>query len=270
MQTFGKKENILIIIAALAIVALTGVLNHIYGLRPWTEFLISIAGYVGIGIGAFSGLYAAHKIGTRNFVGKGLCLLGISMSLNVIGYLLWDYYEVILGMEVPYPSLADVSYSLAIPFAIAGVAMLLRIYQPQIKGRFLLEAIIMSGVLAFIVISIVGWPNLSESTYTAGFFDIIYTLTDVVWLALAYIILRIAGGRIFKGLFVYTIAIIVLAVGDILFALRIAAETYYYGDISDLTLLLGWILATAGIYLTAQTFSSSSTATPTASVAPHA
>lgn len=266
MNLFGKKENTLMIISTVLLFILFSVANYLYAFRPWAEFLIGVAGYIAIGLGAFIGLYAAWKINIKNFVGRGLGLLGISMALNLIGYLLWDYHEVILGVDVPYPSAADVSYSLAVPFAIAAVATLLRIYQPQLRARFLLEATAVTAILATIVVGIIGWPDLSESTFATGAFDIFYTLTDVVWLTLAYLTLRIAGGRIFKGLFVYTVAIIVLAIGDILFALRIAAETYYYGDVSDLALLLGWILATAGIYLTARTFST----TNTQSIHPHA
>jgi len=259
MPTFRKKDTIGITIAVIIFLVAVHVLNSFYADMSEAELLIASMWYITTAIGAYLGIAGALRIGLQNFVGKGLLFLGISSGLNLLGYISWDFISLTQGVEAPYPSFADVAWSLAVPAAIAGIAFLLRIYQPQIKMRFIFEAIGIAAIMTGVVVYLIGLPDLSESTFTAGFFDIFYTLTDVLWLSLAFITLRIAGGRIFKGLFVYTLAIIVLVIGDILFAARNANETYFYGDISDTTLLLGWVLVTASIYLTAQTFSNSNT-----------
>lgn len=259
MPTFTKKNNITIG-AILAVVLIGfGFANFFFKVLSTPEFLMVFANYAATGLGAFLGIYASLKIGLRNFVGKGLFFLGLTSLFSFIGYVLWDYYSVVMGIELPYPSLADVSWALGVPAAILGVAFILRIYQPQLKSRFILEALGIFIVATLVVVYFIGVPDLTDATWSSGFFDVFYTITDVIWLALAFITLRIAGGKIFNGLLVYTIAILILAIGDILFAIRSSNETYFYGDISDLTLLTGWILATAGIYLTAQTFTSTET-----------
>jgi len=48
---------------------------------------------------------------------------------------------------------------------------------------------------------------------------------------------------------------VLMVIGDITFAIRVANEIFYYGDIADIILLCAWLTAAAGIYLTAQTFS---------------
>jgi hypothetical protein len=255
MPTFRKKDTIGIVVAILVFLAGIHVLNYFYYIMPEAELLTAASWYIATGLGAYLGIVGALRIRLQNFIGKGLLFLGISSGLNLLGYILWDYISLVQGIEAPYPSLADVAWVLAVPAAIIGVSFLLRIYHPQLKARFIMEAVAIAAIMSAVVIYILGWPDLSESTFSAGLFDIFYTLTDALWLSLAFITLRIAGGRIFKGLLVYTVAIIVLAIGDVLYALRVANETYFYGDIADTTLLVGWILTTASIYLTAQTFS---------------
>jgi hypothetical protein len=259
MPTFRKKDTIGITITVLLFLAVVHILNYFYDIMPEAELLTASTWYIATGLGAYLGIVGAMRIGLQNFVGKGLLFLGISSGLNLLGYISWDYISLLQGIDVPYPSVADAAWMLAVPAAIIGISFLLRIYHPQIKARFIIEAVAMAAVMSAVIIYFIGWPDLTESTFTAGFFDIFYTLTDVFWLSLAFITLRIAGGRIFKGLLVYTVAIVILAIGDILYAIRSANETYFYGDISDTTLLIGWLLVTASIYLTAQTFSNNET-----------
>lgn len=255
MPTFTKKHNI--IIAVILLVSLIGMLtaNAAFNIMPQAQVLIVFANYATALLGAFIGIYASIKIGIHNFVGKGLLFLGLGSFFSFIGYLLWDYTESILLIELPYPSIADVSWSLSMPLGIIGVYYLVKIYQPRMRPRFILETAFIFLLASAITIYLIGWPDFSESTFTTGFFDVYYTITDIAWLALTFITLRIAGGRIFAGLLLYAIATFLMAVGDILFAIRMNNGTFFYGDIADLTLLFGWICATAGIYLTAQTFS---------------
>ncbi len=255
MPTFRKKDTIGITIAVLIFLAAVHILNYFYDALPEAELLTASTWYLATGLGAYLGIVGALRIGLQNFIGKGLLFLGISSGLNLLGYILWDYVSIVQGIEVAYPSVPDIAWMLAVPAAIIGISFLLRIYHPQIKARFIGEAIVIAIAMSALVIYLIGWPDLSESTFGGGLFDIFYTLTDVLWLSLAFITLRIAGGRIFKGLLVYTVAIVILVVGDILYAIRTTNETYFYGDIADTTLLIGWILITASIYFTAQTFS---------------
>lgn len=259
MPTFTKKHNL--IIGVILLVALVSMLwaNAVFNIMPQAQVLIVFANYATSLLGAFIGIYAAWKIGIHNFIGKGLLCLGLGSFFSFLGYLLWDYTESILLIPLPYPSIADVSWSLSMPLGILGVYFLVKIYQPQMRARFILETAVFFVLASAITIYLIGWPDFSESTFTTGFFDAYYTITDIAWLALTFITLRIAGGKIFAGLLLYAIATFLMAVGDILFAIRIANETFFYGDIADLTLLFGWIFATAGIYLTAQTFSNRQT-----------
>jgi len=255
MPVFNAKSNTKIVLAALVFAALFFGGNQIIGFYPVETAPIIFSNYLATALGAFIGIYGAIKIGMRNFIGKGVFFLGCASLFSFIGYILWDWADFILEEELPYPSIADFSWSASVSIAIVGILFLLRVYQPQVKFRYFLEAAGIFTLMSAIIIYIVGWPDLSEATFSTGFFDIFYTLSDSLWIAIGVITLRIAGGKIFPGLLAYTVSMFVMVIGDILFAIRVANGTFYYGDIADLMLLFAWILAALGIYLTVQTFS---------------
>jgi hypothetical protein len=256
MPAFNRKENVFIILTVITLAVIGFFLNQHFQMIPSELFAIVFSNYVATGLGAFIGLYATCKMGMRHFAGKGIFLLGMTSLFSLVGYLLWDYYDFVLGEELPYPSLGDVSWAFSIFCAIAGVLFLVRIYQPQIKIRMIVEGLLVFIGMTALTTYLIGWPDLSESTFSSGFFDIFYTLTGALWVSIAFITLRIAGGKIFLGLFVYTLSMILMVIGDTVFAIRVANETFYYGDIADIILLCAWLIGAAGIYLTAQTLTS--------------
>jgi len=67
---------------------------------------------------ASCGLAAARTSG-RTRVAWGL--FALSALSWAVGEVVWSVYEVGMGVEVPFPSLADAGFLVAIPFAVAGV-----------------------------------------------------------------------------------------------------------------------------------------------------
>jgi len=63
--------------------------------------------------------WAANRAQGRNRV--GWALMGVSAGLWAAGEVVWSIYEVVLGQQVPSPSLADAGFLAAVPFAVAGI-----------------------------------------------------------------------------------------------------------------------------------------------------
>ena len=59
----------------------------------------------------------------RTRQGWSWLLLGLATSACLLGEATWAYYELILGVEVPTPSIADVSYALYYPLGFAGLVL---------------------------------------------------------------------------------------------------------------------------------------------------
>lgn len=207
-------------------------------------------------LAAFIALLGIKKLGLKNNIGKSLLFIGLSALSSGIGIIIWDVYIEVLGVELPYPSIADVAWFFQTPFLLIATYYLARLFAPKIEKKF-----IATGVIAFIIIAPImvhilgGIPEINFSeAFWASFFDLYYSLTDAISITMVVIILVMAGGRIFPGLIAYMASLILLAIGDILFALRTEAGITFAGDISDLSFNLSGIMLVLAVYMIANTF----------------
>lgn len=259
MHRLFSKHSFHIVSSAIVVLCIGLALNQYFAIMNTYDALIAYSTYIATGIGALLGLYHAYKIGIQNFVGKGLLFLGLSSLCSFLGYVLWDYQYFILHIENVYPSLAEYCWVLGVPFGIIGCLFLLHIYRPRFSARMVLEAFGVFLSITFLIALFVGIPDLETTRIMATVFNIFYLVTDAVWLSLAFLIIRIAAGKIFNGLLLYTIALMLLAIGDVLFFIRTSHGVYFYGDIADITMLAGSILTAMSIYVTAKTFGNNAT-----------
>src|SRR3989344_7799958 len=84
-----------------------GSINNAYGvLYP----LISL-------IGGLYGIFVVSRIwgGLQSVMGRGVLFLSWGLLAEVFGQWAWSYYTMIQGIEVPYPSIADIGYLAIIP-----------------------------------------------------------------------------------------------------------------------------------------------------------
>lgn len=76
-------------------------------------------------------------------------LLGLAMLLWGLGEVLWTWYEVVQGDEVPFPSIADVAYLAAVPFAMAGVLAFASGTGARFQVRTLLDGCLVAASFLF-------------------------------------------------------------------------------------------------------------------------
>ena len=83
---------------------------------------------LGMGLYALllSGTLAAASYKHQSFLFRKAptIVLSLGMVLFGLGTLFWFYYDVFLGTEIPFPSLADLFYLLQLPFTIFGLLYL--------------------------------------------------------------------------------------------------------------------------------------------------
>jgi len=83
-----------------------------FGPRPVTA-IDDIGEAVAAAIASAACAWAASRAQGRNRV--GWALIGVSAGLWAAGEVVWSIYEVVLGQQVPSPSLADVGFLAAVP-----------------------------------------------------------------------------------------------------------------------------------------------------------
>ncbi len=171
-----------------------------------------------------------------------------------IGEAIWSFYELGLGREVPFPSLADVGYLGLIPLAVAG--MLTFPPAPRTvtaQGRTLLDGLIVAGSLLF-----VSWRTVIGPTYREGagstlekLIGLAYPVGDVAILAIVlFIALRAARGH--RGALAFIGAGLgMLALADSGFTYQNLHNTYASGSLIDPLWEIGFLLMMLGAVIAA-------------------
>jgi hypothetical protein len=189
---------------------------------------------------------AAHRGRLRLF----WSLLGCAMASWTLAELIWGYYALILEVEVPVPSWADVGYLSAIPLAVAAL-----VAHPAMRGsgkrktRSVFDGLVIATALMFLSWTLVLgplWRTADLGTWT-GIVTLAYPFGDVV--IVFFIVLAIRGmtGTDRLSLWCLLGALLVMALSDSTFAYLTAVTNYSSPGLID----TGWIAAYLGIALAA-------------------
>ena len=86
-------------------------------------------------------------------------LFGAGCGAWLLGQLVWGWYDVVLWTTIPYPSLADLGYTMFYPFMFIGVALLIRSRVSDLPAvETLLDSLIVVASFALIANEVVVTP----------------------------------------------------------------------------------------------------------------
>lgn len=198
--------------------------------------------------------------GNKSYVGRGLLYISAGAICWGIGQMFWSvYYNIISSVDIPYPSLADVGYSLSFPFLAIGLVNLSKatgarysLKHPMGKlFAFLITTI--GGVIAYYLLIVVargGVIDFSEG-WLKLFFDIVYPLGDLVILLSGLLIYGLSfnylGGKYKIAILSIISGLFVLFIGDFTFSYTTTVGSYYNGHWVDLVLPTAWMLMVFGV-----------------------
>ncbi|HEX9096460.1 MAG TPA: sensor domain-containing diguanylate cyclase [Candidatus Dormibacteraeota bacterium] len=164
------------------------------------------------------------------------------------GEVVWSYYEVGLGQQVPFPSLADAGYLGAVPLAVAGV-LLFTAGTPRVITRL---AVILDGLIIAGSLLVVSWTTILKTISSAGgdgpiaqAISLAYPISDVVILTMLLLLLAgRVGGPDRAGLFLLAGGLLANLLADSGFAYLTTVNSYGPAQPID----TGWV---AGYFLIA-------------------
>jgi hypothetical protein len=190
-------------------------------------------------------------------------LLSLGMLLWAIGEGIWTFF-LFTGTEVPYPSIADLSWALGyIPLF---VALYLR-YRSLGRGPsparlwITIGLFIVIAVLAFIFII---WPIITYPDYTNPFeqaLDVFYPLGDLlVGLGALLSVQALVGGKLAKPWALIGIGLLLNTVADLGFVYASWHDIYVITEagsnltaaIVDLIYMITYLIIAYGIYMQAR------------------
>jgi hypothetical protein len=228
-----------------------GFYNYLYG------FLFGLIPLLG---GALA-MYRARIWGNlKSAVGKGMICIGAGLFLWGTGEMIWSFYNFVLNVPAPYPSLADIGFAPSIFFYGLGAYYISRTsgitYSLRRPGAkiFIIIAPIVVFVVSYYILVIVARGGVlvsNNSTWVKTVFDIVYPLGDFIGLLIAVLVsglsLAYMGGRYMSDMIAIFAGLAVMFIADSVFSYTTTVGTYYNGSYDDLLLTLGMFLMTYGI-----------------------
>jgi hypothetical protein len=197
--------------------------------------------------------------GFKSAVGKAVFFVGLGVLAWGIGECIWSYYNLVLNVPAPYPSLADIGFAPSIFFYSLGAFYLSKATGAKFgfRSRYakVFVAVTPVVVLAFswwlLVIIARGGVLVPEGeSALKAVLDIAYPLGDFIGLAIAIIVsglsFKYMGGRYLTDVVAILLGLFAMYVGDTIFSYTTTAGTFYNGQLGDLFLSSGTFLLSYG------------------------
>jgi hypothetical protein len=234
--------------AAMAIVALIWLGSLVFGLggarasQAISNFgLIAAAGAAGI-----TCIRTARFSSPRQ--SRMWKLMGASALSWASGQAAWTWYETVLGREVPFPSLADVGYLVAVPLAAAAL-IALPFAARSLAGRV---RQVLDGLMIAASLLLASWVLVLRPLFRSGGDDLLgqvislaYPIGDVVvGTIVLFILARARVGRGTRGTPLPLLGggLVAIAVADSGFVYLTTVGSYSSGALIDAGWFLGYLL----------------------------
>jgi diguanylate cyclase len=201
---------------------------------------------------------AACSVAARRAAGRsrgGWALLASSCASWGGGQVIWTWYELIAGREVPFPSLADVGFLAAVPLAVlAMLAFPSGDRRGTSRARTLLDGCIIAASLLYASWALVLGPvfRARAGGVLEQMLALAYPAGDVVVATIVFVVLT--GSR--RGpvpLGLLGGALLCLTVADTGFAYFTQTGAYHTGFVTDVGWFAGYLLVAAAALRPART-----------------
>jgi len=198
----------------------------------------AIYGTVTSAYGAYLGFSAMHVWGGwRSVMGKALLFFSFGLLAQFFGQATFSFYNIVLGVYVPYPSIADIGYFGNIPLNIIGV-----LYLASASGvRVSLRSVWLQVVSVLVPICMVGLSyyfflreyDFSQTTLLTALLDFGYPIGQSLFVTLAmltFMLTRNILGGVMRGrILLILIALVLQYIADTNFLYQTITDTWKNG-----------------------------------------
>ncbi len=227
-------------------------------LNTTTNFYINLYGIIPL-IGGIYGLRLSWRWGGfKSAIGNAIFFLSLGLITWAIGQGMWSYYNIV-GVEIPYPSLADIPFMLSLPLWAIGAAFLsfatgANLGLRKIGGKlFMIITPIIASVFSYYFLVVVARQGVI-STYdgiATTFTDLTYVLGDVLVLVIITLVFGLSykylGGRYKTAIYLILMGFLIGYVADFLFVYDVTFEKYFNGSLSDMLYVTDMVFLSIGV-----------------------
>jgi hypothetical protein len=205
-------------------------------------------------------LILVRKMGAGGKLGRVNLALFLAVFLWFIGELTWAIYEVGRGVDVPYPSYADIFYLAGYGPAIVAVYGFILIFREcltELKAALsTITGLLIVGLTYVLLLDPI--MNSSADMLTRAF-DVAYPTLDAVLLILAVTMVMVfEGSRTATSWLYVSTGFLLTAFADIAFSLGTLEGWYFSGHPIELLWLWGYVAMALGFYGLGEGFPNSS------------
>jgi hypothetical protein len=175
----------------------------------------------------------------------------IGLFLWFVGEAMWMGYALILGVEIPYPSVADAFWLIGyIPFFVA-LYLYVKLFGAALSRKTLAISVAATIILTLLVSAALITPIVgAEEDLTTLIVDFAYPLLDLGLFSISLLgLLIFLKGKLGKSWLLINAGILSNVAGDMLFSYTTAQDTYYNGHLVDLLFLFGYIFFLLAFYI---------------------
>lgn len=209
--------------------------------------------------GAHGVLLARRWGGYRSSMGRSVLLLSAGLFTWGTGQLIFSYYNVVLNVAVPYPSLADAAFIVSWPLWSFGMINLSRatginFSLRRFQGKFILFVVpILISILTYYLLFVIarGGQIVTGEGFVQLFFDLAYPIGDLIILTLALLVYGLSfkylGGRYKVGIVVLLLGFVLNFVADFSFSYTTTLETFFSANWVDFIFASTMFLLSFGV-----------------------
>lgn len=206
--------------------------------------------------GAILGLQISRTWGgMRSYMGKAILFLSLGLLAQFFGQFVFSYYNIVLGVEIPYPSLADIGYFGNIPLYIYGVMMVAKssgvVVSMRKFGAQIQAVVIPVVMIAITYVSFLQKYEFAGTPLLTIFLDFGYPVGQALYVSIALLIwsltYKILGGVMRSSIVMILIALLAQFVADYNFLLQNIHETWVNGGYGDYLYLVAYYLMTLAL-----------------------
>ncbi|TMD90289.1 MAG: hypothetical protein E6I73_08235 [Chloroflexi bacterium] len=253
MAMDGRRNTFVIAATAVALISVAYALNIrtvFFGPHAVTA-IDDIGEAVAAAIASAACAWAASRARGKDRL--GWALMGTSAGLWAAGEVVWSIYEVGMGVQVPYPSLADVGFLAAVPFAFVGI----RAFWSDARGTSARWRVWFDGVIVAIALTSTAWAfglkDVWQSSSSTKILDLAYPVSDILIGTILILAIRRANQQQAGRMAFLLAGVASYSIADSAFAYLNAQGAFgAVGNIIDTGWFAGFLLiALAAVYPTA-------------------
>ncbi|MCE9585335.1 hypothetical protein K8Q94_01805 [Candidatus Nomurabacteria bacterium] len=214
-------------------------------------------------IGGIVGLIVSRSWGGYNsLIGRSIMFFSIGLFLQSLGQIIFSFYDLVLHVDVPYPSIADIGFFGSVLAYIYGVILLFKASGFKIyKKNIINHVFIYLTIILFLFLSyffLIKNHYFDWNNYLKLFLDLAYPVGQSIYVSITFMVLffsrNILGGVMKKPVLLLLVALIFQYLSDCIFLYQQNLGIWEVGGINDYFYCLSYALMTLALLYFGITF----------------